>query len=145
LQHITFRISSRLDDVPLLGRMVNALCTDVGLTATDRNQVEVSVVEAVNNSIKHAYGGDPTHAVELDVSISCEELVFDIWDSGRSADPEWIHKDHSQAFDIDVDHLETAPESGRGLAIIQTVMDTLEYTPGDERNRCRLTKRLRGN
>ena len=33
-------------------------------------------------------------------------------------------------------------ESGRGIAIMQSVMDSLEYTAGD-RNRLRLTRRLR--
>jgi serine/threonine-protein kinase RsbW len=144
VEQITFKIASRLDAVPLLGQLVSSACSYAGLTALEGNQVEVCVVEAVNNSIKHAYAGDPAHAVELEVTVSPEQMVFDICDSGKSADPAWMHADHRKAFDIDVEHLETASESGRGLAIIQAVMDSSEYTPGTEKNRFRLVKRLKG-
>jgi len=143
MDQITFSIASRLDAVPLLGQFVSAACSYAGLTALEGSQVEVCVVEAVNNSIKHAYGGNPAHAVELKLSLSSEEIVFDICDSGKSADPAWMHADHHHAFDLDPDHLERAPESGRGLAIIQQVMDSIEYTPGTEKNRFRLVKRLK--
>jgi serine/threonine-protein kinase RsbW len=144
VEQITFRIASRLDAVPLLGQLVSSTCSYAGLTAIEGSQVEVCVVEAVNNSIKHAYGGDPAHAVELEVTVSPEQLVFNICDSGKSADPAWMHADHHHAFDLDPDRLETASESGRGLAIIQAVMDSSEYTPGKEKNRYRLVKRLNG-
>ena len=142
MPQLTLTIASRLDAVPLLGHMVRALCLFAGFAAPEANEVEVSVVEAANNSIKHAYGGDPLHSVVVDVSVSATELTLDIWDSGKSAEPSRVHQDHGPAFTFDPDHPEDFPESGRGLAIIQQLMDSFEYTPGRERNRFRLTKRL---
>jgi serine/threonine-protein kinase RsbW len=144
LSQITLTIASRLDAVPLLGQLVAYLCLRAGLNALDTNGIEVCLVEAVNNSIKHAYGGDGGHTVAVDVRLQADELTLDIWDRGKAADPEWIHRDHSEAFDLDPDRPEDFSESGRGLAIIQQVMDSFEYTPGIERNRFRLTKRLKG-
>jgi serine/threonine-protein kinase RsbW len=144
LSQITLTIASRLDAVPLLGQLVGSLCLRAGLTALEANEVEVCVVEVVNNSIKHAYGGDAAHSVAVDVGLLATELTLDVWDCGKSADPAWIHQDHSPAFDLDPDRPEDFSESGRGLAIIQQVMDSYEYTPGTERNRFRLTKRLKG-
>ena len=144
MRQITLKIESQLDAVPLLGQVVCFVCSTAGLPAVEGNEVEVCVVEAVNNSIKHAYGGEPAHTVEVEITILEDQLVFDVWDSGKSADSDWIHSDHRDALNINIEHLEEVSESGRGLAIIQQVMNSFEYTPGTERNRFRLTKRLKG-
>jgi serine/threonine-protein kinase RsbW len=136
-------IASRLDAVPLLGHLVHALCLHAGFAPVEANEVEVCVVEAANNSIKHAYGGDPAHSVAVEVNLLATELILDIWDSGRSAEPSRIHRDHRRTFHLDPDHPEDFSESGRGLAIIQQMMDSFEYTPGSKRNRLRLVKRLK--
>jgi serine/threonine-protein kinase RsbW len=145
LPQVTLTIASRLDAVPLLGHLVRSLCLHAGLASLEANEVEVCVVEVVNNSIKHAYGGDPTRSVAVEVTLLATELTLDIWDSGRSEKPSNIHQDHRHAFNLDPDHPEDFPESGRGLAIIQEIMDSFEYTPGTERNRFRLTKRLKSS
>lgn len=143
-QRLTLTIESRLEDVPLLGTLVNALCCFVKLSATARNQVEVCVVEAVNNSIQHAYHGEAGHLVEVAVSLPPESLVFDIFDSGTSADPSAMHADHCGALKLSLDQPQAIAESGRGLAIMQAFMDSMEYTAGvagKHRNQFRLTKR----
>lgn len=144
MPEISLTIASRLDAVPLLGQLVGFICSSAGLTPVEENEVQVCVVEAVNNSIKHAYKEDPRHKVEVDINWLRTELIFDVWDSGVSADPKWMHSDHFAALDMDPDRLQDIAESGRGLAIIQQVMDSSEYTPGPDRNRFRLIKRLSG-
>ena len=104
--------------------------------------VEVAVIEAVNNAIEHAYRGEPTHLVEVEVQVSADTLAFEVCDSGASADPASVHANHQKAFDIRAETYSTASERGRGLAIIQRVMDFAEYLPGKERNRFRLMKCL---
>ena len=144
MQQITLTIASRLDAVPLLGQLVSSMCSSAGFSPVEGSRVEVCVVEAVNNVIKHAYGEDPGRAVEVEISLFPDKLVFDVLDSGRSADSaENLHADYRHAFDVDGDHLDELPESGRGLAIIQEVMDSFEYSSSPERNRFRLTKRLK--
>jgi serine/threonine-protein kinase RsbW len=115
----------------------------LGFAPDEGSEVEVCVVEALNNSIKHAYEGDPAHRVELEVNLLPNQLVFDVWDFGTSADAAKMHADHSRALEIRSDRVEDIPESGRGLAVIQEVMDSFEYTPGTERNRFRMIKRRR--
>ena len=51
-----------------------------------KKPVEVFVIEAINNSIQHAYQGDPDHSVELEVTQLPGQLIFDVWDSGTPAD-----------------------------------------------------------
>jgi serine/threonine-protein kinase RsbW len=140
---ITLTIESRLDAVPLLAELVRTVCLKGNLSPIEANETEVCVVEAVNNSIKHAYAQETNHLVAVDIHLEPDQIILDIFDSGKSVDPELINRDHDDAFDLDLDHLEGAAESGRGLAIIQEVMDSFEYMPGVNRNRFRLTKRIK--
>ena len=52
-----------------------------------------------------------------------------------------MNADHRGALEVQLDCVKDISESGRGLAIIQEVMDSSEYTPGTERNRFRMMKR----
>jgi serine/threonine-protein kinase RsbW len=140
-KRLTFEVESRLDAVPLLGQVAYLLCTAAGLAPVEGSQVEVCVVEAVNNSILHAYRGNSAHRVELEVNLLPGQLIFDVWDSGTSADAAMMNADHRGALEVHSDYVKDISESGRGLAIIQVVMDSFEYTPGTERNRLRMIKR----
>ena len=140
-KRLTLEIESRLDAVPLLGQAMYLVCTAAGFGPLEGNLMEVCVVEAINNSIVHAYQGDPAHGVELEVNLLPNQLIVDVWDSGTSADAAKMHADHSCALQVHSDRVEDISESGRGLAIIQEVMDSFEYTPGTERNRFRMIKR----
>jgi len=140
-KRLAFEIESRLESVPLLGQVACLLCTTAGFTPIEGSQVEVCVVEAVNNSIQHAYQGDPDQSVELEVTLLPGQLVFDVWDSGTPADAARMNSDHRGALEIESDCVNDIPEGGRGLPIIQEVMDSFEYTPGTERNRFRMIKR----
>jgi serine/threonine-protein kinase RsbW len=143
-QCIRLTIDSRLDAVPLLGLLVNTLCSVAGLSPAERNLVEVCAVEAVNNVIEHAYRSEPDHELSLAVTIAPDRLILEVFDRGQPADPAVIHADHRQALEIHADHLSQVAETGRGLAIMQVVMDSLEYTTGGGGNCLRLTKRLQG-
>ena len=140
-KRLAFEIESRLEAVPLLGQVACLLCTAVGFTTVEGSEVEVCVVEAVNNSIQHAYQGDPDRWVELEVTLLPGQIFFDVWDSGTPADAARMNADHRGALEVRPDCVKDISESGRGLAIIQEVMDSFEYTPGTERNRFRMTKR----
>jgi serine/threonine-protein kinase RsbW len=137
---LNFEIESRLDAVPLLGQVTYLLCTGAGFAPLEGSQLEVCIVEAVNNSILHAYRGEPAHRVELEINLTSGELVFDVWDSGTSGDAAKINADHRG--DLEVSEDKGLSENGRGLAIIQEIMDSSEYTPGTKRNRYRMIKAL---
>jgi serine/threonine-protein kinase RsbW len=140
-KRLTLEIESRLDAVPLLGQVMQLVCTAAGFAPTEGSLVEVCVVEAINNSIEHAYNGDHDHGVELEVNLLPNQLIVDVWDSGTSADAAKMHADHRHALEVHQDRVQDISESGRGLAVIQEVMDSFEYTPGTERNRFRMIKR----
>ncbi|OIP88862.1 MAG: hypothetical protein AUK55_15475 [Syntrophobacteraceae bacterium CG2_30_61_12] len=128
-------IDSNLEMVFLVGLAVKALCSHAPLSEVAVYQVELSVIEAVNNAIKHAYGNEKGHEVEIWVSLHVDRLTFQIGDSGRS-----MNEIHAPAMDYDPGDLEALPESGMGLYIMQSVMDRVEYHRRGERNVLTLSK-----
>jgi serine/threonine-protein kinase RsbW len=143
LPQITLTIASRFDAVPLLGQLVCSICLYAGMEPGEANEVEICAVEAVNNSIKHAYCEDPDQRVEVAVALESSQLTLDIRDSGRSVDEKIMNGDHLQAIRFDPKYPNQISESGRGLAIIQQVMDSFEYAAESKGNRFRMTKRLK--
>ena len=139
-QQFTLTIESRLDSVPVLASMARKISESAGLSPNEQNEVELCITEAANNVIKHAYLGESANVVELGVTILPDYVVFDLFDSGISAEPELMEIDRRHLLAV-APEIEGASESGRGIAIMQSVMDSLEYSSG-ERNHLRLTKRL---
>lgn len=137
--HIQLVIQSRLSAVPLLAGLVGAICDSAGLCPSDRHLVGLCLVEAANNVIIHAYHEEPGKNVRVEVTLCPEKIWFDVIDSGRPADPAKMNADHRAALEPGSSQ-DSLAESGRGIAIMQEVMDSVEYTVQPGSNRLRLTK-----
>jgi serine/threonine-protein kinase RsbW len=132
-------IESRFDNVWLIGVMVRAVANHLGFSCDDSMQLELAIVEALNNSIEHAYEGQDGNKVEF--SLQCRHGAL-----------EFIISDRGVPFpaDIDISPPETALpedpsellEGGRGIAIIRAVMDSVRYRRCGDRNELCLSKRL---
>ena len=77
-------IDSRLENVSLAGGAVRGIADTLSMDMTARYQLELCVVEAVNNAIKHAYHCQAGHTVEVDILLYPDSLTFKICDSGES-------------------------------------------------------------
>lgn len=130
-------IGSCLEDVVLVSLAVRGICQNTLQDDEIPRQMELSVVEAVNNAIKHAYGGLPGHEVLVTVVVLPDRFVFSVSDSGKAmaafepVEPE-----------VDPDDLDSLPESGMGLMIIRAAMDLVNYRSQDGRNTLTMTKLL---
>jgi serine/threonine-protein kinase RsbW len=120
---VTLILNSRLEDVFLAGLAVRGICQYTPLDPSTVCQVELCVVEAVTNSVKHAYGGQAGCEVRLEVSLSADRIQFDVSDTGlpmktlNTPDPVYDRGDR-----------DALPESGTGLFIIRSVMDRVSYS-----------------
>ena len=136
-------IESELDDVPLVGIAINRFCSYAAFSETDAFNMELCVIEAVTNCIKHAYGGKTGREVTITFTLSEREAVFEICDKGKSMDPERLKNAnlaHSQAEREPIDALS---ESGRGLGIMKKIMDHVEYRSENDLNCLILRKKIR--
>lgn len=136
---LSLQIDSDLESVELVAKAVRALCSDK-LDETMLNDVELSVVEAVNNVIKHGYHGKRGSSVEIKVSLKTDRVVIEIMDQAPPM-PEGVATARpGSPFNFDPALLEQLPESGMGLALIQMTMDEVSYASEAGVNRLTLTK-----
>ncbi len=137
---IQFVIDSDLANVSLVGMAVNKICSQIPLSDMESYSVELCVVEAVNNSILHAYGNKRGKPVEISFVLHSDRLILEICDEGTPMGQEKL--DRRDVFSFDPDDIETIPEGGRGLAIIREVMDSVAYRTKDGKNYFTLTKKI---
>ena len=140
--HIT--IASDLTELFVVSIVVRGICDHLGVDAAEASGVELCAVEAVANTIKHAYRGESGHEVWLDVSFTRERLDLDVRDRGVSMPEEQVRKLSvgSHVFEFDPADLDAVPEGGMGLTIIHQVMDEASYWTDSGTNCLRLTKLL---
>jgi serine/threonine-protein kinase RsbW len=138
---IKFIIDSNLEDVALVGMSINRLCSLNPVLEQESFMTELCVVEAINNSIIHAYGNEKGHKVEVAFALTPDELLIKVYDNGKSMDKAELESRDLSSIEIDPGNLDTV-ESGRGLAIIKEVMDHVSYTTVDGINCLSLTKKL---
>jgi serine/threonine-protein kinase RsbW len=135
---IKLAIPSVIDNVGLVGIAVNGIGREAGLTEQGAFETELCVVEAVNNAILHANRGRSVREIEVRLDVGAHAVRVKICDSG-SAIP---------AKSLDAGHFHEStelPTSGRGLRIIQTLMDHVTYARSDGKNVLSMTRRIDGS
>jgi serine/threonine-protein kinase RsbW len=142
LRKIKLIIESNLDDVPLMGIAVNRFCSYAAFSETDAFNVELCVIEAITNSIKHAYAEKAGQEVMVTFMLSDKEAVFEICDKGTPMDPGRLKKADLDHCDAEKYSIDTISESGRGLGIMKKIMDHVEYRSKDEYNCLILKKKI---
>jgi serine/threonine-protein kinase RsbW len=137
---IKLLIDSDLDKVALLARAVRALCSDV-LDEDSSHAVEISLVEAINNVIKHGYEGKLGRNVGVVVSLRPDHVEIEVIDQAEPMEASLLSNASGDRFEFDITDLDALPEGGMGLALIQMNMDEVEYHAGQGENRLRMVKR----
>ena len=139
---IKFIIDSNLENLSLIGLVVNKLCSLVPFSELEADRIELCVLEAMTNSIKHAYGNRPGHEVEVTFCLCPEKLTLDVCDTGISMPRELFEQKDISALKINPDNIVGIPKSGRGLAIIKEIMNEVAYKTEEGKNCLIMIKRI---
>jgi len=99
------------------------------------NNLNVVLTEAMVNAIKHANAADPEEEVQIRISVSESELIIRVYDNGQGFD---LNSIPSPSFDTN-----KLEEKGRGIFIIKTLMDSVEYRKANGGNVLEMKKALR--
>ena len=135
---IVLRFDSDLNSLSLIGGVVRHLCEHVGFSQQDTYNIELCVIEAVTNSIRHGYGEEPGHDVYLTLAAAEDSIVLRVEDEGTPLLPERIAEAQVRARSDDA----LLEEGGRGLFIMESLMDEVVFSHGGGRNRVVMTKGL---
>jgi len=142
IKRITLSIESQYQNVPLVSAAVHQLCSLIPFGDKDTYATELCVTEAVVNSIKHAYRDEPDHTVAVIFCLLANQLVIEVQDRGKSMDPLLLEMKKDTALNFDMMDLDSIPESGRGLAIIQNYMDEVHYRAAGNGNYLTMKKKI---
>ncbi|GBC60356.1 ATP-binding protein [Desulfonema ishimotonii] len=138
---IKLTIDSSLKNVYLIDMIIETLCTLVPLSDDQSFWVKLCVVEAVNNSIIHAYRSQPGQDVEVIFSLNGNRMTIQVCDSGKAM-KDVVLKTGPGTGPEDTDDMNA---KGRGLAIIREMMDEVRYGTENGRNCLTMTKVLAEN
>jgi len=142
MSRITLMIESCHDNSSLVGMTVNKLCSEV-FPEGDVWSIELSVIEAINNAIKHAYKGHPDGIITVVIEFKDNAVFIDIKDRGQTIPQEILENlDVDKVFDFDTDQPCCFPECGMGLALMKESMDRVDYQSSNGINTLRLVKNM---
>jgi len=136
-QTINLSIASQLDSVSEVGSTVSNWCRELGMNDEHSFQIELCTVEAINNSIIHAYQNKTDEQVYIectvyDNSIYNSKLIsIKISDTGQAMTQAIPDKLVSQDS-----------ESGRGWYIMKQWTDSVHYSSIDGVNTTTLEKSI---
>lgn len=107
----------------LIGKIGENMAREFDDTDCDRealaNQLNVVLTESIVNAIKHANATDPNKEVHVRINVHDRELSISVYDSGCGFDLNTIPV---PCFESDI-----LNEKGRGIYIIRSMMDSVEY------------------
>ncbi len=140
-QSLYLKIDSRLANTTMVAMAVRGLCAMTTMSPVEINRLELCLVEIVNNSIEHAYEKVQGHSVEVLIELWKTAITITISDWGK---PMLLDNlDSSEISDVDSEHPETWLSSGRGLHIVKSLMDVIDYKTENNKNSFIMTKQLR--
>ena len=124
-----FNIISDYGNVIEINQQIRKYLSDNNLEEHLCNAVEICLTEALNNVIKHSYGGDTSKPIDINIRKDSKLLELEIVDVGAPR-KNLIIKD----LDFDPADIENLPEGGMGLFIIKQLMDELDYSSKEGKN-----------
>ncbi len=134
----SFSIPARLEDVRLIAASANTIFSQLGFNSVDVYQLELSVVEAANNIIIHAYRNQPDKWLDFSLEVTNKKILCIFKDRGRTAD--FLNNPNPELpQNYDIEALSTHK---RGVTIFCTVMDEVLFESRDGVNTITLVKYL---
>ncbi|RKY04042.1 hypothetical protein DRP77_04935 [Candidatus Poribacteria bacterium] len=117
---LNLRIPSDMKFIEFLDAVISDVLERIDeLDEEDRMAVNLALIEAGTNAIKHGNKNDPTKNVHCDVTLEGDKLTIRVRDEGEGFDPSSLKNP------LDLEHLTDA--SGRGIYLINVLMDEVEY------------------
>jgi serine/threonine-protein kinase RsbW len=132
-----FSIPSTYNEVNNVNLLIREYLRIENIEEHLRIAVEMCLMEALNNVIKHAYNGEQNHQIDVNVCIDSKLMEIQIIDEGVPRES-LVIKD----LDFDPNDIDNLPEGGMGLFIIKQLMDELDYYTINGKNYFTLRKFL---
>ncbi|MCB9205973.1 MAG: ATP-binding protein [Ignavibacteriales bacterium] len=132
-----FTIDSEYKNVSSVCFITKTFCEENNLSDEKIKEIELSLAEALNNIIKHAYKGDETNQIEISMWFDNNKFSIELIDYGEPR-----LNTGKPVLEFDPDDIDSLPEGGMGLFIIEQLMDENHYSREGNKNIFRLVKNV---
>lgn len=140
-RRVRFTVPAHLDNVAAVSQALRAFIAE-HMPEDDCNAIELGVVEALTNIVRHGYADVPHGAMDLAFEQSAAAAIVEVVDSGKSIPDVALGAAGNGCFDFDPMQLDALPEGGMGLSIIKTLFDAVRYESAGGVNRLMLARRF---
>ena len=134
---VDIKVPNQTRYLSLIGKIGEDIAKELDKFDGDREtlayHLNLVLTEAMANAIKYAYAGDPETMVHICISISADEILIKVFDNG-------------QGFDINTipaPNFEQLEDRGRGIFIIKSLMDKVNYHKHGKGNVLEMAKKLK--
>lgn len=120
------------DNIDMIRAAVQGVCSNffrLDGNATSIMDFCLTITELLNNAVEHA----STQEIKVEILLSGQEAIFRLISEGIGFDP----TPPAMMPDVEENDL---PEGGYGLALIQTLSDSMEYECRENKNTVTLHK-----
>ncbi len=135
---VELRVDATLRSVRLLAAAARGVLAEWAVPEEKASLLELALVEAATNVVRHAYRGAPGHEIRVRLTRDAGTVVLAVADRGRSFDPSKVPPPPAP----DPADPKTWPEGGMGLALIRASCDEVTYASEAGENVLSLTLRL---
>lgn len=119
IHEMHFLIPSRLDALGRVERIVRKISAQMGLNKDERDNLAISVTEAVGNAIIHGNKKDPEKNVKVDVLLGDGRVQVTVTDQGTGFNPSTLNDPLAPQ--------NLMKEHGRGIFILKSLMDEVDF------------------
>ncbi len=132
-----YKIDSSYSEVTNLMNRVNDDGIYKSVDPQTKGEIEICLVEALNNVVRHSYKEQSGNDIELAISIFDSIITFQLTEYG-------LPKPHmgKPELDYDPEDIDNLPEGGMGLYIIDNLMDKTEYNSESGKNIFTMVKNI---
>lgn len=131
----TITIPSDLAYLTVVDEFVEDILRGYGAVESLVADIAISVSELVNNSIAHGNALDSTKSVTVSVKCSNSEVIITITDEGQGFNPDDIESP--------LDEANLMKDSGRGIFIVQQLMDEVDVDVSDRGTKIVIKKKIK--
>lgn len=124
---LRLNIPARMDCIGLLGTAVRAVSQQAGLSVEFSEQMELAVIEAITNIIRHGVPHQPDSKIDVHILAFERALEYHIYDQGQPIPAALLETPDHDVFDYDDLLLNELPEGGLGMALIRSIADDMDY------------------
>lgn len=137
MQSKTFQILSDYKNVSTACFIIKTFCEDLNVAENQIKEIELSLAEALNNIIKHAYQGVQNKIINIEIEYSNKSITINLIDNGIAR-----KNLNKPKLEFDPENIDSLPEGGMGLFIIEQLMDENIYKRENDKNIFTLIKKV---